>query len=462
MRLRILRLIGVSLCLGITLFSGYGASAAQVSSSSTALPADLLKADLPAHPPAIQSVNGETYATFDADAATEAYLTKIPANKRAASDAYFEGGYWLILWDFLIGALVCIVLLGSGISSGMRNLAVRATRFKPLQSIVYGLQFVLVFFVLTLPMTIYEGYFREHKYGLLNQTFGPWFKEQVIGLVLTLIAAPLFICLVMGIIRKLGKSWWVWAAAGSVVVILLIQVIAPVFIMPLFNTYTKLENPVVRDTILSLARANGIPATDVYEVDASRQSDRVSANVSGFLKTQRITLNDNLLHRCNLAEIEMVMGHEMGHYVLNHSYKFALFLIVMMLVMFAFVNWALIKCLARRGEGWKVREITDVAVVPLGLLLISFFSFLITPVFNSAVRVQEMEADMYGLNAAQQPDGEAEVDLKLGEYRKLSPGPLEEIIFFDHPSGRTRIHTAMRWKKEHLPGSPLVAATAPK
>ena len=95
------------------------------------------------------------------------------------------------------------------------------------------------------------------------------------------------------------------------------------------------------------------------------------------------------------------------------------------------------------------------AVLPLAVLLLSAFSFVLTPVDNTITRTMEYEADMYGINASQQPDGEAEVDLMLGEYRKLDPGPIEEFIFFDHPSGRTRITAAMRWKAEHLPGAPL-------
>jgi STE24 endopeptidase len=456
---RVAILNSLRLLLMVVLFAAVcsGAHAAQEASSSTALSADLPKAVLPNHPPAIESIHGETYDTFDVNAATEAYLAKIPANKRAASDAYFEGGYWLILWDFLVGAVIVIFLLSAGISSRMRDLAERLTRFKPLQSIVYALQLVLVVAVLNLPMTIYEGYIREHKYALLNQSFGPWFKEQLIGLVISLIALPLFIAVLMGFVRKFPRTWWVWAAGASVVLILFIQLIAPVFILPQFNTYKKLEDRTVRDPILSMARANGIPATDVYEVDASRQSNRVSANVSGFLSTQRITLNDNLLQRCSLAEIEAVMGHEMGHYVLNHSYKMAMFFIIMAVLMFAYLNWSLQKCLARWGDAWKIRGITDVAVLPLAMLLLSIVGLFTTPIGNTAVRTQEFEADMYGLNASQQPDGEAEVDLKLGEYRKMSPGPLEEIIFFDHPSGRTRIHTAMQWKKEHVVGAPLVS-----
>jgi STE24 endopeptidase len=144
------------------------------------------------------------------------------------------------------------------------------------------------------------------------------------------------------------------------------------------------------------------------------------------------------------------MGHEMGHYVLHHIYKDILFYALLFLVGFAFLNWSLIRTLARWGEQWGIRGVTDVAVLPLAVLLLSFFFFITTPVENTWTRTQEYEADIFGLDTARQPDGEAAVDLKLGDYRKLDPSPVEEFIFFDHPSGRTRITAAMRWKKENL------------
>jgi STE24 endopeptidase len=198
-----------------------------------------------------------------------------------------------------------------------------------------------------------------------------------------------------------------------------------------------------------MARANGIPATDVYEVDASRQSNRVSANVSGFASTLRITLNDNLLKRCTLPEIETTMGHEMGHYVLNHAYKGIVMIGVVIFIGFSFLNWGIHYALARWGEAWGIQGITDVAVLPLAVVVFSLFFLVMTPVTNTISRTMEFEADMYGLNAGRQPDGEANVDLLLGEYRKMDPGPIEEFIFYDHPSGRTRITAAMRWKAEH-------------
>jgi len=122
---------------------------------------------------------------------------------------------------------------------------------------------------------------------------------------------------------------------------------------------------------------------------------------------------------------------------------------VVIVMGFAFLNWGMYFGLARWGEKWEVLGITDVAVLPLAVIAFSFFFFLMTPVTNTITRTQEYEADMYGLNAARQPDGEANVDMLLGEYRKLDPGPIEEFVFYDHPSGRTRITAAMRWKAEH-------------
>ncbi len=392
---------------------------------------------------------------FDVKAAVDAYLAQIPADKRARSDAYFEGGYWLQLWDFLSLVGVMWILLRFRWSAWMRDLAERVTRFKPLQTALYWVQFVVVVGVLIFPLTVYEGFFREHKYGLSNQSFGQWMRDQVVDLGVTAVLGAILLVTLFGLVRRVGKNWWLWGSAVSLIFTAFVVLIAPIFISPLFNTYTKLEDPRFKEPILSLARANGIPATDVYVVDESRQSDRVSANVSGFGRTLRISLNDNLLKRCSLAGIESTMGHEMGHYVLNHVFKGLVLNGAVMVLMFALLNWGLNVGLARWGESWGIRGITDLAVLPVAMLLLTIVSFVLTPVNNTITRTMEYEADLYGINASQQPDGEAEVDLMLGEYRKLDPGPIEEFIFFDHPSGRTRITAAMRWKAEHLPGAPL-------
>jgi len=218
----------------------------------------------------------------------------------------------------------------------------------------------------------------------------------------------------------------------------------------MFLKVNRLNDPRITQPILSMARANGIPVRDVYQVDESRESTRMSANVSGFGHTMRISLNDNLLRRGSPEEIQAAMGHEMGHYVMNHVYKYLMFLLIVIAAGFALLRWALDWSLKRWGEKWQIRGITDPAVAPLVILLASIFFLVLTPVLNTYIRVQEYEADLYGLNASRQPDGFAQSAIHLGEYRKMSPGRLEEWVFYDHPSGRSRIYAAMRWKAENL------------
>jgi Zn-dependent protease with chaperone function len=402
--------------------------------------------------PSVIQVPAEAQASphFDATAASNAYLAQIPADKTARSDAYFEGGYWMMLWDFLYGVGVALLLLNLRWSARMRDRAEQVTRFKPVHTFAYWLQCLVLTSVLMFPLTVYEDYFREHKYGLATQTFGPWMGDQIKGLGVALVLGGVLAMLLFGVVRRLPRTWWVW---GTVVVTLFLvfeALIAPVYIVPIFNRVTRLNDPKIVEPILSMARANGIPAKDVYEIDASRQTTRISANVSGFANTMRITLNDNLLRRGSPEEIQAVMGHEMGHYVMHHVYIGIAFFAVLAVLAFAFLHKALDWTLQRWGEKWQIGSVGDTAVLPLAVLIVSIFGFVITPVTNTFSRTLEYEADMYGLNTSRQPDGEAQADIHLGEYRKMNPGPVEEFIFFDHPSGRNRIHAAMRWKAENL------------
>jgi STE24 endopeptidase len=394
-------------------------------------------------------------AVIDPVAATEAYLGRLTPEQRAKSDAYFEGGYWLMLWGFLYSLGVAALLLGTRTSARMRDLSERLVRFRPLQVFLYWLQYLLLTTLLGFPLTLYDGYFREHKYGLSNQTFGAWMADLLKGLGVGALLGGAAVVAVYTIFRRLPRTWWIWGTAAALIFVVLGALIAPVFIAPLFNTYTELKDPGLRGPILALARANGIPAEHVYVFDASKQSKRVSANVSGAFGTMRISLNDNLLNRVSPAGVKSVMGHEMGHYVLNHVYESMLWFALVFLLGFAFLRWGFDRAVARWGQRWGVRGIADPAGLPLLAALFATYFFVMTPLNNTFIRTNEAEADIFGLNAAREPDGFAETSLLLGEYRKLHPGPIEEWIFFDHPSGYNRILMAMNWKKEHQAGGEL-------
>src|SRR6266513_2854417 len=407
------------------------------------------------------TATGRDVNAFDPAAATLAWLDSVPSNQREKSDAYFEGGYWLILWTFLLTAAISLFLLASRLSARLRDFSERVTNIKNFQIACYAIPYLLFVYALSFPLNLYENFFREHQYGLATQSFAPWFREQLLGLALALVGGTLLVVVLYAVFRRAPRTWWIWGAIVMIIYSGTLVLISPVYIEPLFNTYKPITDPKIRDPILAMARANEIPVKQVFEVDASRQTTRVSANVSGVLGTTRIALNDNLLKQCTLPEIREVMAHEMGHYVLNHGAKLLTYSGIFILIGFALTCTLFDAAVRRWGARWDVRGIADPAGLPLLVLILSTFVFVLTPFLNTVVRVTEREADAFGINTSREADGMAKVALKLGAYRKLNPTPLEEFIFYDHPSGRARIRMAMDWKAANLPAGDSGATETP-
>lgn len=387
--------------------------------------------------------------SFDPIKATQAYLDTMTPEQKEKSDSYFEGGYWLSLWGLLYGLVIAWLFLSKGLSNKIQNIASKIGNVN-LKNAVYLLLYFVTAYVLSFPLNYYENFYREHQYDLSNLTFGAWMGEEVKGLILLVIFGSILMVVLYMAMRKVKEKWWLWGGFITFLFLILIMFIGPVFISPLFNEYKPLKEGRVRNEILSMARANSVPADNVYQFDASKQTNRISANVSGIGSTIRISLNDNLLNRCTPEEVKAVMGHELGHYVLNHGPENLIYISLIFIIGFAFVNWSFQKVIKKWGVHWNIKEISDVAGFPLFVALFSIYMFLATPFLNSVIRSAEMEADVFGLNAAREPDGFAAVSMKLSEYRKINPGYWEEIIFFDHPSGHTRVFTAMKWKAENL------------
>ncbi|HTT98771.1 MAG TPA: M48 family metallopeptidase [Rhizomicrobium sp.] len=394
---------------------------------------------------------------FDPEKATNAYLAKISGEARAKSDSYFEGGYWLILWDAVYAIAVSMILLFTRISARMRRMAEGVTRSRFWQVPLYVMMYMVISTLLSMPMTIYEEFIREHQYGLSNQNFMQWFGDFAIIFAVNFVVLTIIGTIVYAAIRGSKRYWWVWGTAITVVFFIIGAAVAPVFISPLLNHYKPLREGELKQNILSLARSEGIPVTNVYEFDASKQSKRMSANVSGLFGTTRISMNDNLLNRGSDREILAVLGHEMGHYVLDHVVTGIVEVGLLILVGFAFTAWGFGFLTDLFGGVWDVRSVDDPAGLPVLVALFTFFMFITTPISNTITRDMEAQADIFGINAARQPDGFAQAALHLSEYRKLDPSPLEEFVFYDHPSGRNRIHMMMVWKKEHLKDPDIIA-----
>ncbi len=396
-------------------------------------------------------------AAFDVETATRAWLDTLQGPARAKSDAYFEGGYWLILWGTVVSVLIDGLLLRFGLSARFRDLGERVFKAKAGVTWVTALCYSLAGTLLTLPWSIYTGFVREKQYDLMNQTFGAWLFDLTKDVGINFLIVPLIVMAIYAVIRRFPRNWWV-AATGVIAAFFAFgMLLGPVYIAPLFNTYTELPAGPIRDRIVAMAKSKNIPAEHIYLFDASKQSKAISANVSGIGPTMRISLNDNLLNRSTPQEIAAVMGHEMGHYVLNHVWwGLAFFSALAALTMFL-VSRIAPALIARYGARWGgIRDLGDPASLPVLGILIATFMLIATPITKSMIRVDESQADAFGLDVAQEPDGFASVAMKLSEYRKIEPGPIEEALFFDHPSGATRVRMSMQWKKDHVPDAQMV------
>src|SRR5437762_5507432 len=325
--------------------------------------------------PALSAGAAETAKPFDPAVATRAWLDSVPREKREKSDAYFEGGYWLILWNFLLAAAISVFLLASRFSARLRDFSERVTKVKNFQIVCYAIPYLLFVYALSFPLNLYENFFREHQYGLATQSFAAWFREQLLGLALTLVGGTLLVVVLYAVFRRGPRTWWIWATIVVIIFSGILVLVSPVYIEPLFNSYKPITDPKIRDPIVAMARANEIPVNQVFEVDASRQTTRVSANVSGLLGTTRVALNDNLLEQCTLPEIRAVMAHEMGHYVLNHGAKLLTYSGIFFAIGFALTRILLDAAMRRWGVRWGVRSIADPAGLPVLALIFGTLLF---------------------------------------------------------------------------------------
>src|SRR5580698_9696516 len=172
----------------------------------------------PESAPATSATAAPSNAThFDVDTATTAYMDELSPAARAKSDAYFEGGYWLILWDCLWALGIAWLLLGTRLSARMRNVAERMTRLRWLQTAIYSVQYIILTTLLILPWNVYEGFVREHQYGLSTQNLMQWLGDQAKGLLVALVLGTIGLVVIYAVIRKATRTWWLWGAGVAIV-----------------------------------------------------------------------------------------------------------------------------------------------------------------------------------------------------------------------------------------------------
>jgi STE24 endopeptidase len=383
-------------------------------------------------------------------AQTETVDTTPPGNTERQRD-YAHGHYVLYFIDTIWGLVVLWILLASGLSLRMRRFAERVSKRPSIVVAIYVVCFVLITTLASFPLTLYGGYLRERRFGFANQSLGGWLGDQAKGLVVGLVFTVIVAVIVYAVVRRFPRRFWIGVSAVLVLFMVFALAIAPVFISPLFNRFRSLPDSPLKTSLLEMAHAEGIPARDVFVMDASRQSSHGNAYVAGLLGTQRIVLYDTLLARDTPREIRTVMAHEMGHYVLHHVWKGVLFGAVLIVLATMFARPAFDRVRTRFGSRWGIRDLADPAGLPLALLLLGIASFLLTPVINVVSRHEEHEADAFGLEVARDPVAMASAFRKfaLHDLSEYDPPAFIEFWLYSHPSLRHRVEFCADWQREH-------------
>ncbi|WP_165187707.1 M48 family metallopeptidase [Caulobacter soli] len=388
-------------------------------------------------------------ALFDPAAATAAYLAQLPPEAHAKAQAYTHGGHWLLLWGFLVSVLVSFLIVRWGVLVGLRR---RLERRKPrpvLVSLVVGIVYLLVDSLLSLPWSVYADWWRQKQYGLTSQAFGGWLGEQAISQVIGAVLFGLFLTALYALIRKAPRIWWLWSGGLTAVFVTAVMVLSPIYIEPIFNHYTPAPAGPVRDQVVAMAKANGIPADKIFVYNGSKQSNAYTANVSGLFGSARVAMSDTMFKQgADLAEVRGVVGHEMGHYAHYHSLWIAGIMSLLAIVAFFLIDRLFNPVAALMGAD-TVKGVGDPAGLPVLSVILAVLSLLGTPLTNSLVRIAESDADRFSLEHFNEPDGLSKALVKTIEYRAATPSRVEEILFYDHPAVGNRIRKAMDWKAAH-------------
>jgi STE24 endopeptidase len=378
---------------------------------------------------------------FDPQAATEAYINSLGPEALALARAYTSGNHWLILAGLVVSALMTLVIVRSRVLEALHT---RLTARGPnLRAAVLGGATLALSTLIALPYDIYTGWWRETQYGRSSQPFGDYLGQSAISFTISTIAFALFFVGVYFLLRRAGRAWWLWAGglvAGALAFVLLLS---PVVIEPLFNEYRPIPEGEVRDAVLAMAAEANIPEDRIFVFDGSRQSNNFTANVSGIGGSARIAISDVALGDASLDEVTAVTGHEIGHYALGHVWRQVIVLSLVAVAVFGLV--ARFYAPLARAFGTSA-GIDDPRGLPVFLFAFGLFMTLANPITNTLSRMGETEADDYSLRTVNQPDGLASALIKTAEYRYPLAGPVEEAIFYTHPTVANRVRRAMKWK----------------
>jgi STE24 endopeptidase len=350
---------------------------------------------------------------------------------------------WLELADFVIGGAFLVILLLTGWTGWLRDLALR----RGFQNYSVAV-FIYLFFLLLIGKALgfgldYYSYRLEQKFHLSNQKVRSWLWDEAKGFLVGLVLASIIVELLYFMIRQSPQHWWIvtWALFMGLFVVM--AQLAPVLILPIFYKFEPLENEDLRRRLVILSEHAGTRVRGVYRWKLSEKSRKANAALTGLGSTRRIILADTLLDNYAPEEIEAVLAHELGHHVHRHILKSILVQAGIMFLGFYAANFVLHLAVDRH----MFEELSDFANLPLLALTATALSLLLMPALNAYSRYNERQADRYAFASITSVDPFISSMNKLAQQNlaERMPSRWVEVLFHSHPSISKRVAAAEAW-----------------
>ncbi|HEV7366766.1 MAG TPA: M48 family metallopeptidase [Gemmatimonadales bacterium] len=367
---------------------------------------------------------------------------------------YYHSGNWLWAVGTGLGFVVPALLLFTGFSARLRNVALRVGRRWLPALALYAFLFILTTAVLTFPFEYYQGFVREHAYGLSNQSLEKWLGDWLKGVGLSGLGLALVLWIPYLLLRRSPERWWLYAGLATIPIATFLLIVSPVWVDPLFNDFGPLKDRALEHRILGVAERAGVSGSQVFQVNKSVDTRTVNAYVTGVGATKRIVLWDTILAKLEPDQVEFVVAHELGHFVLHHVLAWILVVTILAVLSLYVVHRVARAIIARFSRRFGFDRLSDIASLPLLILLGTAVSFVATPLLLAFSRHQEHEADRFALELTRNNRVAATTFVRLQEENLSVPRPGALYNFWrgSHPSLGDRIDFANSyrpWERGH-------------
>jgi STE24 endopeptidase len=388
-------------------------------------------------PPIVHQSSIDSSTEF-ADSGTG--LVKVPEPTPDAVRFHYSGVALIFLYKIL-DVLFPMFLIVCGLHVQIRNWCFGKVHRHWLCLGLFVLILILIRYVFYFPIDFYTGFIRSHQYGLSQQSLVKWLLDGLKETLLLFVGLWIVVSLAYFLLRKSPNRWWIYAALLSIPLSLFFMLIKPLWVDPLFNHFGPMEDHSLEQKIIALSGKAGVSGVSVYEVKKSVDTKTINAYVTGFLGSKRIVLWDNAINKLNERQLLFVVGHELGHYVLNHIIWTICFVAVLILIVLWIVQLTSKFFLQRASRFLGFKELSDIASLPWFIMLLQIYGFIFSPITMAYSRHNEHEADRFGLELTHDNYAAATGFVRMQKENLRVPRPLEiyTIFFATHPSLADRI-----------------------